>query len=130
MFLKERDRARLRRDYGVERSLTADLRRLGVKDAATFANPSGSSSVVSETLTRSPGTMSTAVSAAVSAAVSMAASTAPSSIGGGFTRDQEIELDIAPEETKNRGGRPKLPRCEHGAVLERCPECNPELLAH
>jgi hypothetical protein len=41
MFLRERDRARLRGDLGVQRSLTADLRRLGVPDDATLADPSG-----------------------------------------------------------------------------------------
>lgn len=30
---------------------------------------------------------------------------------------------------KRKPGRPKLPRCEHGGVMERCPECNDEALA-
>lgn len=41
MFLRERDRAIVRQDYGVIRSLTADLRRLGVPDNATLAHPRG-----------------------------------------------------------------------------------------
>ncbi len=27
-------------------------------------------------------------------------------------------------------GRPKLPRCEHGNIADRCPGCNEELEAH
>lgn len=41
MFLRERDKARARGDYGVDRSLTADLRRLGVPDDATATDPTG-----------------------------------------------------------------------------------------
>lgn len=41
MFLRERDRAYARGDTGVIRSLTADLRRLGVRDDATLAHPGG-----------------------------------------------------------------------------------------
>jgi hypothetical protein len=36
MFINERDRARARGDRGVERSLTADLLRLGVPSEATL----------------------------------------------------------------------------------------------
>jgi hypothetical protein len=43
MFLMERDRARARGDHGVDRSCTADLRRLGVPDEATLADPTGKS---------------------------------------------------------------------------------------
>ena len=41
MFLRDRDRARLRGDSGIDRAITADLRRLGVSDTATLADPSG-----------------------------------------------------------------------------------------
>lgn len=78
MFLLERDRARARGDNGVDRSLTADLRKLGVSDTATLANPSG--------------------------------------------------IPFASVEVVSRGpGRPKKPRCEHDAIADRCPDCNPEL---
>ena len=30
---------------------------------------------------------------------------------------------------KARRGRPRLPRCEHGLVLARCPDCSPEEVA-
>jgi hypothetical protein len=52
MFLMERDRARARGDNGVDRSLTADLRRLGVPDDATLAEPLGKAS---NGVTRGPG---------------------------------------------------------------------------
>ena len=41
MFLQARDRAWARKDYGIVRATTADLRRLGVPDDATLANPAG-----------------------------------------------------------------------------------------
>jgi hypothetical protein len=41
MFLVERDRALARGDHGVVRATTADLRRLGVPDWATVADPTG-----------------------------------------------------------------------------------------
>lgn len=41
MFLDARDRARVRKDYGIVRATTADLRRLGVPDNATLADPTG-----------------------------------------------------------------------------------------
>lgn len=30
---------------------------------------------------------------------------------------------VAVEEPKRKGGRPKLPRCEHGQIADRCQEC-------
>jgi hypothetical protein len=41
MFLDNRDRALARGDGGVVRSMDAELRRLGVSDDATLANPTG-----------------------------------------------------------------------------------------
>lgn len=83
MFLRERDRASARNDHSVVRSLTADLRRLGVRDDATLAHPAG--------------------------------------------KPPRVETR---EELPAKGnGRPKLPRCEHENVADRCPECNPELVA-
>ena len=55
MFLLERDRARARGDNGVDRSLTADLRKLGVSDTATLANPSGIPFASVEAVSRGPG---------------------------------------------------------------------------
>ena len=81
MFLFERDRAYSRGDVGVIRSMNVELRRLGVADTATLANPTGKHA------------KATAV------------------------------MDPKPM------GRPKLPRCEHGNIADRCPECNEELLA-
>ena len=97
MFLRERDRAQARGDWGVVRSLTADLQRLGVPDDATRLHPAGKPSrVVTEAL-ESP---------------------------------QEGEVAVLEEEPRPKGGRPKLPRCEHGNITDRCVECNPELEAH
>lgn len=67
-FLHVRDRAYLRGDSGVVRSMNAELRRYGVPDEATLANPAGTS--------RQPSK-----------------------------------------------GRPKLPRCEHGSIVDRCEIC-------
>lgn len=75
MFLRERDRALLRGDVGVIRSCTADLRRLGVVDSATLADPSGRQS-----------------------------------------------------NAKRGTVKPRKPRCEHGAVVEHCPECQDNAL--
>jgi hypothetical protein len=57
VFITERDKALARTppDWGVWRSLTADLRRLGVPDDASLSNPSGMSPVVTEAVTRGPG---------------------------------------------------------------------------
>jgi hypothetical protein len=85
MFLYERDRARLRGDNGVIRSMNAELRRLNVPDEATLANPTGKR----------------------------------------LKTKKEPEAVVPPKV----GGRPKLPRCEHENIAERCPECNPELAA-
>ena len=41
MFLRERDRAYERNDHGVIRSMNVELRRLGVSDDATLADPAG-----------------------------------------------------------------------------------------
>lgn len=41
IFLHERDRAYARGDTGIIRSMNAELRRLGVADTATLANPTG-----------------------------------------------------------------------------------------
>lgn len=76
MFLRERDRARARGDQGVVRAITADLRRLGVSDFATLANPSGERP--------------------------------PAENGDGTRRGR---------------GRPPKPRCDHGAIADRCEEC-------
>lgn len=84
LFLAERDRAYARGDTGVIRSLSADLRRWGVPDTATLANPSGK---------RQKGA------------------------DGGRTRQ------TAPP-------KPKPAKCEHGSVVERCPECSPEAMVH
>lgn len=86
MFLAERDRAYARGDTGVIRSLNADLRRLGVRDDATLANPTGK--------------------------------------GPKSRRAREEPVQVRPP------GRPKLARCEHENVAERCEICNPELAAH
>jgi hypothetical protein len=75
MFLTERDRAYARGDAGIIRSMDAELRRLGIADTATIADPTGRSGAL-----------------------------------------------------KARGGRPKLPRCEHNNVAERCPVCNEEVM--
>lgn len=88
MFLEERDRARVRGDQGVIRSLTADLLRLGVPADATLANPTGKHGN-----------------------------------GNGHASDGETATATV-EAPKRRGGRPRLPRCEHGAIAERCPICN------
>lgn len=85
MFLQERDRAYARGDESVIRSLNLDLRRLGVPDNATMANPSGKSSRV--------------------------------------RRERET---VVPTKAP---GRPKMPRCEHENVVDRCEICNPELAA-
>lgn len=39
--------------------------------------------------------------------------------------------DPAPLEraVPSRGGRPKMPRCEHGQIAARCVECNDDLAA-
>jgi len=62
MFISERDKALARTppDWGVWRSLTADLRRLGVPDDATLGtqplpSPSGTPSMPVEAVTRGPG---------------------------------------------------------------------------
>ena len=78
MFLRARDRARAVNDPGLVRALTADLRRLGVSDAATLADPEGHPRNGTEPV------------------------------------------------PKGKGGRPKLPRCEHDMIASRCPECSPE----
>jgi hypothetical protein len=41
------------------------------------------------------------------------------------TQDATVLERAVPE--KPRRGRKPLPRCEHGMIAERCPECNPEL---
>lgn len=41
MFLETRDDAYARRDVGIVRSMNAELRRYGVPDDATIANPTG-----------------------------------------------------------------------------------------
>jgi hypothetical protein len=84
MFLLERDRAYARGDSGVVKSMNAELRRLGVSDEATLANPTGK-----HVKTAGPAV-----------------------------------LDPKPV------GRPKLPRCEHENIADRCEICNPELAAH
>lgn len=40
---------------------------------------------------------------------------------------RRIREETAPAKSP---GRPKLPRCEHENIADRCPECNPELVAH
>ena len=40
-FLRARDAARLRNDYGMVRAMTVELRRLGVSDDATLVDPTG-----------------------------------------------------------------------------------------
>ncbi len=104
MFLRERDRARARGDWGVDRSLTADLRRLGVPDDATTTHPSGL-----------PRQVATAVAEPSSESIDES----PAS------REQDEEHE---NEKKRGAGRPKLPRCEHGQIATRCHECNEELL--
>lgn len=85
MFLTERDRAYARRDTGVIRSMNAELRRLGVSDTATVANPTG----------------------------------------------KRVRVRMTSEAVPVvKAGRPKLPRCEHENIADRCPECNPELAAN
>ena len=91
MFLRERDRARARGDWGVDRSITADLRRWGIPDDATLTHPTGKPKKASE-------------------------------------RTSVAVEDVFPEKRKP-AGRPKQPRCEHGSIADRCPECNEELLA-
>jgi hypothetical protein len=77
MFLQARDRAYVRQDMGIIRSMNFELRRLGVSDTATLQDPSGKH---------------------------------PASNGEG-----------KPE--PKRAGRPPKPRCEHGAIADRCTEC-------
>lgn len=89
MFLEERDRARVRGDQGVIRSLTADLLRLGVPADATLANPTGKHGN-----------------------------------GNGNGHADGGETATATVAPKRKGGRPRLPRCEHDAIAERCPICN------
>ena len=82
MFLQARDRAYSRGDTGVIRSMNVELRRLGVSDTATLANPTGKHAKATAVMEPKPM------------------------------------------------GRPKLPRCEHENVADRCEICNPELAAH
>jgi hypothetical protein len=42
--------------------------------------------------------------------------------------EKPVEVVDAPVE-KPKGGRPRLPRCEHENIADRCTVCNPELLA-
>ena len=99
MFLRESDRAYARGDGGIVRSMNVELRRLGVPDDATLANPAGRSRKPSQTVSEPEVAV------------------------------LEVEPSIPDEEPRNKGGRPKLPRCEHGNVADRCPDCNEELLA-
>ena len=93
-FLRYRDQAIARRDWGLHRSLTADLRRWGVPDDATFVHPSGKP---------------------------VHASMQPEETAAVAVTDEEAQ--------RSKGGRPRLPRCEHGNVTDRCEFCNPELAA-
>ena len=90
MFLRERDRAYARQDVGVIRSMNVELRRLGIPDTGTLADPSGKRS---------------------------------------RSRKQSQEVPTTTEAESRSPGRPKLPRCEHENVADRCLECNPELAA-
>lgn len=39
----------------------------------------------------------------------------------------ETAVAEMPERAVPRKGRPKLPRCEHNQIADRCPDCNEEL---
>ena len=54
MFLETRDRAYERRDVGVIRSMNVELRRLGVVDDATLADPTGRTSRAGRTRESAP----------------------------------------------------------------------------
>ncbi len=86
-FLQARDRAAARQDWGIVRSTTADLRRWGVSDSATLANPSGAATA-------------------------------------GRTDETGVSVAVEERPQPNRGGRPKLPRCEHDEIATRCRICN------
>ena len=47
---------------------------------------------------------------------------------GVFETTQAPVLEMAVPEKPRRGRRP-MPRCEHGMIAERCPDCNEELVA-
>jgi len=91
-FLRERDRARARGDWGVWRSLTADLRRWGVPDDATLSHPTGQPRKAE--------------------------------------RSSVSVEEVFPDEKRKPGRPPRVPKCEHGVVADRCDECNPEILAN
>lgn len=93
LFVAERKRALARGDMGVYRSISADLARYG------YSEEDGS--VAFEP---------------VGATFAVESLTARADEQGGVAT-------ASPETKTNKGGRPKLPRCEHGNVADRCVEC-------
>lgn len=114
-LLAERAKASALGDRGVYQAITADLRRIGyVEPAAEAAPEPPPPAPAPERVETDTGRETTTVQAperAVPQAPTPARKPATERRGR------------AKSAKKNRGGRPPLPRCQHGRIVGRCGKC-------